>query len=68
MGVLVMKGLVDIALIEDLLSERVIWYWEQALEPIIGEIRKMTNDPTQADHVEYLYHEMKHRQQLITQP
>jgi hypothetical protein len=29
-------------------------YWENALEPALEDIRKLTNDPTQADHIEYL--------------
>jgi hypothetical protein len=28
-GVLVKKGLVDIDLVEDLLSRRIIWYWDK---------------------------------------
>jgi hypothetical protein len=66
LGILVKKKLIDVALIEDLLSARVVWYWEKALGPVIREIRKMTNDPTQADHIEYLYHELKRRQQATT--
>jgi hypothetical protein len=68
LGVLVKKELIDITLIEDLLSERIIWYWEKALEPVLEDIRKLANDPTQADHVEYLYHELKHRQRLTARP
>jgi hypothetical protein len=60
LGVLVAKGLIDISLIEDLLSQRVIWYWEH-MKPIMLEARRRLNDPTQYDHVEYLYNEMKRR-------
>lgn len=62
-GVLVKKSLVDIELVEDLLSQRVIWIWEQGLGPQIDYIRKMANDPTQFDHVEFLYQQLKQRQQ-----
>ena len=68
LGVLVMKGLVNVALVEDLLSERVIWYWENVSRGAIEDARKFSNDPTQADHIEYLYREMKHRQRLTTRP
>lgn len=64
LGVLVMKGLVDVALVEDLLSERVIWYWEDVMRESREDARIFVNDPKQGDHIEYLYHEMKHRQRL----
>ena len=67
-GVLVKRGLIDVALVEDLLSHRIIWFWENVLSPNIDQIRKLTNDPTQYDHIEYLYHEMRHRQRLTTRP
>jgi len=64
LGVLVKKGLIDIGLVQDLVSERIIWYYKNVVGPMIDGIRKLTNDPTQWDHVEYLYHEMRHRQRL----
>jgi hypothetical protein len=67
-GVLVKKGLIDIELVEDLLSQRIIWYWENMLGPIVDYVRKLTDDPTQYDSIEYLYHEMKHRQRLTAKP
>ena len=63
LGILVKKRLVDVTLVEDLLSQRIIWYWEQVLKPLVGGIRQITNDPTQWDHIEYLYNEVKQRQQ-----
>jgi hypothetical protein len=60
--------LIDVTLVEDLLSQRVVWYWEHVVGPMVDEIRQFTNDSTQYDHVEYLYHEMKHRQRLTTRP
>jgi hypothetical protein len=68
LGVLVMKGLVDVALVEDLLSERVIWYWENVAKGSRDDARKFVKDPTQGDHIEYLYHEMMHRQRLTARP
>jgi hypothetical protein len=67
-GVLVKKGLIDIELVEDLLSQRIIWYWEHMMGPRIDYVRKAMDDPTQYDSIEYLYHEMKHRQRLTTRP
>jgi hypothetical protein len=61
LGVLVAKELIDISLVEDILSQSVIWYWDH-IKPIAFEARRRLNDPTQYDHFEYLYHEMKHRQ------
>lgn len=68
LGVLVKKGLIDVALVQDLVSQRIIWYWEHVAGPMFEEIRQYTNDPTQWDHIEHLYHEMKHRQRLTVQP
>jgi hypothetical protein len=68
LGVLVKKGLIDISLVEDLLSQRVIWYWENIAAPNVEKVRELTDDPTQYDHIEYLYHELKHRQRLTTRP
>jgi hypothetical protein len=62
-GVLVKKDLIDIELVEDLLSQRIIWIWEHGFGQNVDYIRKQANDPTQYDHVEYLYHTLKQRQQ-----
>ncbi|MHA2217669.1 MAG: DUF4760 domain-containing protein [Candidatus Hodarchaeales archaeon] len=59
LGILVKEGLIDIGLVKDLFSERIIWHWENIIGPLIHDIRKTTNDPTQYDHIEYLYNEMK---------
>jgi hypothetical protein len=68
LGILVKKGLIDISLVEDLLANRIIWFWETHMEPTIDTTRTFTRDPTQYDHIEYLYHEMKHRQRLTARP
>lgn len=65
-GVLVKKSLIDVELVEDLLSQRIIWFWEQILGPNIEYVRKITDDPTQYDSIEYLYHEMKREQQATS--
>ena len=57
-GVLVKKGLIDVELVEDLFSQRIIWIWEQCLQPSLNWARKITDDPSQYDHTEYLYNEL----------
>ena len=68
LGILVKKDLIDINLVEDLFSQRLIHFWETKGGAIIKETRQFTSDPTQYDSFEYLYHEMKHRQRLTTRP
>jgi hypothetical protein len=63
----VKKGLIDISLVEDLFSQRIIWHYDR-YKSVFKEARIMADDPTQYDHIEYLYHEMKHRQRLTTRP
>ena len=67
-GILVKKNLIDVEIVNDLLSGRMIWMWENMIGPNVDLIRKVTDDPTQYDSIEYLYHEMKHRQRLTTRP
>lgn len=38
------------------------------LGPVIDQVRKITDGPTQYDYIEYLYHELKRRQQLTVRP
>jgi len=58
----VKKGLLDIDLVEDLFSQRIIWFWEE--KSLLEETRQLTNDPTQYDSLEYLYNLMKQRQHV----
>ena len=58
LGVLVKKGLIDISLVRDLFSQRIIWFWERNKDTFY-ELRIFTGDPTQYYHIEYLYHELK---------
>lgn len=64
-GVLVRRRLIDVDLVEDLLANRVIWWWE-LYQPISEGARKVTGDPKLHDHTEYLYNVMKKRQQQST--
>jgi hypothetical protein len=61
-GVLVKRKLIDIALVEDLLSQRVIWWWEM-YRPICLGAREVTDDPEMYENMEYLYNAMKQHQQ-----
>jgi hypothetical protein len=67
-GVLVKKGLIDVELVEDLFSKRIIWFWENQMGLRRGNIRhvdylrQVMNDPTQYDSWEYLYNLMKQRE------
>ena len=64
-GVLVKRKLIDIALVEDLLSNRVIWWWEM-YRPICMGARQATSDPEMYDNMEYLYNAMKQYQETKT--
>jgi hypothetical protein len=64
LGVLVKKGLLDVSFVEDLFSQRIIWYWENVHQPIQKDTRAYTSDPTQYDHIEYLCDQLKQRQQV----
>jgi hypothetical protein len=63
LGILVKKGLIDISLVEDLFSQRIIWFWEEKAIPNVLRARQLANDPTQYDSIEYLYNVMKQRTQ-----
>jgi hypothetical protein len=54
-------------MVDDLLAGRIRWFWE-TFEPAANDFRKYVNDPRLYDSIEYLYHEMKHRQRLTTRP
>ena len=62
LGVFVKKGLVDMEYIDDLFSRRIIQLWEQ-FEPWIVYRRKVMENPDYVDSFEYLYHELKQREQ-----
>jgi len=63
LGILVKRQLVDITLVEDLFADRIIWYWETQVEPLAAKVRTSFKDSKMYDSIEYLYHEMKKRQQ-----
>jgi tRNA isopentenyl-2-thiomethyl-A-37 hydroxylase MiaE len=63
LGMLVKRGLIDVEMVEDLLSNRVIWYWETHVQPYADNVRERLNDPTMYDSLEHLYSMLKQREQ-----
>ena len=66
-GVLVKRKLIDIDVVEDLLANRIIWWWEM-FKPVSEAVRKATGDMKLHDHTEYLYNVMMKRQQSTVTP
>jgi len=61
-GVLLHRRLVDISLVDDLFTFDIRIVWEK-LKPIVEGARKHFNAPTILEYFEYLYNEMKKREQ-----
>lgn len=59
------RGLVDIALIEDLLQVHTIATWDK-MEPIIQGIRQLVGDARTLRNFEYLYTTIKQREHAPT--
>jgi hypothetical protein len=66
-GVLVKRKLIDIDVVEDLLANRIIWWWETWKLVSVGA-REAIGDPKLHDHTEYLYNMMKQRQRITARP
>ena len=67
LGMLVKKQLIDINIVEDLLKQRFIWFFER-MTPFIIQTRQGLRDPTMFSNMEYLYHELKQREQATRAP
>jgi hypothetical protein len=65
LAVLVEEGLIDIDLVTNLFSRRIIWFWERT-EALSRFIRQHLKDPTQYDSLERLYFILKQREQEIS--
>ena len=65
LGMLVKQGLINIELVEDLFAGRILWFWE-TFGPICEIRRKQIGDPNMYDSIEYLYNELKQREQEIS--
>jgi len=61
-GVLLQSKFADVELIDRLFGYMVIWMWE-IMKPIVKGERKYYNQPRSLEWFEYLYDEMKKRQQ-----
>jgi len=58
-GVLVKRNLVDISLVDDLMSGMLLSFWEKFGEPVIKIRQVRDNYPQYYEHVEYLYSVIK---------
>jgi len=63
-GVLLMRKLVDINLVDPFLRDHVYLLWEKA-KPFVEDMRKTHPMPNQGIGLEYLYNEMKKREQKL---
>ncbi|HVP27053.1 MAG TPA: hypothetical protein VMT26_05240 [Candidatus Bathyarchaeia archaeon] len=63
-GILLHRKLVDIELVDDMFTSHIKWTWEK-YKDITYEGRKLTNQPEIYEWFEYLYNEMKKREQKL---
>jgi len=59
-GILVRRGLIDPSLVDDLVSEEFLGYWEK-FGPIIKEFRRRDNNPHICENQEYMYNLLKEK-------
>lgn len=57
-GVLVKRGLIDVTLVDDLMSGEAMRYWEM-FKPLIEETRERLDWPQALEWVEYLYDQIR---------
>jgi len=65
-GALLRRKLVDAEIVQDLFGPNVMMIWEQQVKPLLEEEEKRTGKPHVFPAVEYLYNEMKKREQKLT--
>jgi len=63
-GVLLRRKLIDIDLVDDLFGNNAIITWEKTKGSILEELRRTVN-PRAYENFEYLYNEMKKREQKL---
>ncbi len=61
-GVLLHRKLIDIGLVDDLLSGPIKNMWER-IKPLVKAVRKQLGQPTVMEYFEFLYNEMQKREQ-----
>jgi hypothetical protein len=57
-GVLVQRGLIDVTLVDDLMSGETMRFYER-FQPLIKEFRERMNWPQAVEWVEYLYNQIR---------
>jgi hypothetical protein len=65
-GILLHRKLIDIKLADDLFSTLIKASWEK-IRSVVENVRKYHSSPAIAEHFEYLYNEMKKREQKLRQ-
>jgi len=63
-GVLLHNKLINLGLVDDLLSSPIKYTWEK-IEPLVKERRKRRKRPQIWEWFEYLYNEMQKREQTL---
>lgn len=58
LGVLINRGLIDVAFVDDLMSGATMRYWEK-MAPMVKEARVRENWPQLLEWIEYLYNQIK---------
>jgi hypothetical protein len=61
-GILLKRKLIEIELVDDMFTTPIKWTWEK-IKDIALETRRVRNQPEIVEWFEYLYNEMKKRQQ-----
>jgi hypothetical protein len=62
LGVLVRRKLIDMDLVDDLFSAPILQTWEK-VAPVVKGMRELQKSPAVGEWFEYLYNEMKKREQ-----
>jgi hypothetical protein len=65
-GILLGRNLIDIQLVDDMFTSPIKWTWEK-VKDLTLEYRKVRNQPEILEWFEYLYNEMKKREQRLQQ-
>lgn len=65
-GILLKRKLIGIELVDDMFTTPIKWTWEKMREQTL-EARKVRNQPEIHEWFEYLYNEMKKREQKLKQ-
>ena len=64
LGILLKRKLIDIELVDDMFTTHIKWTWEKVRDLVI-EARKDSNQPEVFEWFEYLYNQMKQREQKL---